>query len=415
MEHITVTAEQQELLETARRFRTEVIEPMRPHEREWIEDPEDRFPWDVVEAGSKLGLRTLAAPKEYGGGGASVHTLCQVVQELARGDMGIAVIFDQVYKVTHAIAGLVDQRQAEWFFPRFVEDDRYLLAAASTEAGNATNKYLSQQLTRLNGYTPKFESHAELDGDEWLINGRKVLPSLGSTAKLIVVRLGTEPGKGIHDGSSAIMVPTDTAGFGVEHVWDKLGQRLADNAIVTFDNVRVPEWFRLGARGEAFAGGTTSVLRGTNAEAAATTLGTARAAYDAALAYARERVQGGRPIIEHQLVGDMLARMSISLEAAWSLTEKAAIAMDEQRPNAAILGSQAKVFAADAAVDVCLNAMEILGGYGYMRGNPVQKYLRDCLSFLHSDGTQQMHRMRVHGYLIDAGRGSDAGPSTGPL
>lgn len=415
MEFLQLSPQEERILQTAQQFREDYIDPLVPHEREWVEDPKERFPWDVVEAGSAMGLRTLAAPKEYGGGGAGVHTLCLVVQELARSDMGVAVIFDQVYKVTHAIAGLVDERQAEWFFPQFIEDDKYLLAAASTEASHATNKYLSKQLTELDGYTPHFESMARPDGDEWLINARKVLPSLGSSAKLIVVRLNTEPGKGIHDGSSAFMVPTGSPGFGVEHVWDKLGQRLVDNAIVTFTDVRVPNWYLLGERGSAFAQGTTSVLRGTNAEAAATTIGTARAAYEAALAYAHERQQGGRPIIEHQLVGDMLADMAISLEAAWALTEKAAIAMDEGRPDAGVLGSKAKVFGADAAVTVCLKSMEIFGGYGYMRRNPVQKYLRDCLSFLHSDGTQQMHRMRVHGHLLKSGIGRELGPSMGPL
>lgn len=415
MESIRLSPEQQELVRIARRFRADVIEPLRPHEREWLDAPEDRFPWEAVEEGSRLGLRTLAAPQEYGGGGASVHTLCHVVAELARGDMGVAVVFDQVYKVTHAIAGQATKEQADWFFPQFVKDDRFLLAAASTEASNATNKYLSRHLTDLYDYTPTFESRAERDGDEWVLNGRKVLPSLGSTASLVVVRLETEPGKGIHDGSSAFLVPSDTAGFAVEHVWDKIGQRLVDNAVISLTDVRVPDWFLLGDRGAAFAQGTTSVLRGTNAEAAATTLGTARAAYEAALAYAHDRVQGGRPIVEHQLVGDMLARMSTSLEASWSLVEKAAIAMDEGRASAAVLGSQAKAFAADAAVDVAMKAMEIFGGYGYMRDNPVQKHLRDCLSFLHSDGTQQMHRMRIHDSLIDRTATDEVGPSSGPL
>lgn len=113
MEFLQLSPQEERILQTAQQFREDYIDPLVPHEREWVEDPKERFPWDVVEAGSAMGLRTLAAPKEYGGGGAGVHTLCLVVQELARSDMGVAVIFDQVYKVTHAIAGLVDERQAE--------------------------------------------------------------------------------------------------------------------------------------------------------------------------------------------------------------------------------------------------------------------------------------------------------------
>jgi len=138
-----------------------------------------------------------------------------------------------------------------------------------------------------------------------------MMPSLGSTASLVVVMAQTAPRRAIHDGCSYFLVPSGTPGFSVGRVWDKISQRLADNAELVFTDCRVPEHALLGTRDGARSHPTTS---GGNVEAAATTLGTARTAYETALAHARDRVQGGRPIIEHQAVGMLLAEMATHLE-----------------------------------------------------------------------------------------------------
>ena len=392
-----LSAEQQMLVDTIRRLREDHIDLLEPHVREWIDDPQERFPWDIVERGSQLGLRTLAAPERYGGGGASVLTLCLAAEELAAGDMGIAVIFDQVWKITHLIESLATEEQMQWFFPRFVEDDRYLLSAAFNEPDHGTDSALSRYLHDYEGRTVAYETTARLEKGTWTINGRKAMPSLGSTASMVLVMANTEPGEPIHSGTSLFFVPRDTPGMQVDQVWDKIGQRLVDNASVVFEDCKVPESHLLGPRGRARA---LPYPGGSNIEAGATTLGTARAAYEAALRFARERVQGGRPVIEHQSIGFMLVEMATELEAARMLVWRAAVAHDEQAPEARMLRPMAKWYPAEVAVDVCLKAMEIFAGAAIMKEVPVQKYLRDCLSFLHSDGTQQSRKALIQHELL---------------
>jgi alkylation response protein AidB-like acyl-CoA dehydrogenase len=406
---LDLTDRQRELRDLARQFRAEVIEPIEPHRREWIDDPDERFPWEVVEAGSRWGLRTLTVPRAYGGAEASVLELCLVVEELAAGDMGIAVVFDQTWKVCDMLAGLATPAEQDWFFPDFVADDRYLLAIGVAEPAHATDVHLSRMLER-EGTRVGITTVARPDGDGWVIDGRKQMPSCGSTAKLIVVMAQTEPGRAVHDGCSYFLLPAGTPGFSVSRVWDKISQRLADNAGLVFDGCRVGPDRLLGTRGGARSHPTTA---GGNIEAGATTLGSARGAYEQALAHARRRVQGGRPIIEHQAIGMMLAEMATELESARSLIWRAAAAFDAG-DTATPLQYMAKWHAAEVAVRVCVKAMEIIGGASILRDSPVQKYLRDCLSFLHSDGTQQSRLLLIQQRLIADGHQQTARPEPAP-
>ncbi len=393
-----LTEEQLEIRDLARRFRKEVIDPIEPHKREWIEDHDDRFPWSVVEEGSRRGLRTLTVPREYGGREASVLELCLVVEELAAGDMGIAVIFDQTWKVCDMLAGLATPEQRAWFFPTFTADHRYLLAIGVAEPDHGTDVHLSKRLMEVEGRQVAISTTARWDQDTWILDGSKLMPSCGSTAKLVVVMAETEPDRPIHLGCSYFLLPADTSGFRVSRVWDKISQRLVDNAGLVFEGCRLPAQRLLGNRGEARTHPTTA---GGNIEAAATTLGSARGAYEAALQHARRRVQGARPIIEHQAIGMMLAEMASELESARALTWRAAAAFDAGDTTTP-LQYMAKWHAAEVAVRVCVKAMEVLGGASILRDTPVQKYLRDCLSFLHSDGTQQSRLMLIQqGLLAD--------------
>lgn len=392
-----LTQDQLELVEKVRQFRTDVIDPLEPHKREWIEDPDLRFPWEVVEEGSRRGLRTLSVPREYGGADASMLDLCLTVEELAAGDMGIAVIFDQTWKIANTIGSMATQEQKEWFYPDFVSDHRFLLSIGIVEPDHATDVFMSRHLAEMDHRTVGLNTTAILEDGHWVINGAKAMPSLASTAKLVVVLAQTEPDVPIHEGGTYFLVPTDTPGFRVGRIWDKMSQRLADNAAMVFDNCRIPQSQQLGERGRARHFPMTS---GGNIEAGATTLGTARAAYEAAVAYARERIQGGRPLIEHQAIGMMLAEMAIELEAARSLIWQAASAYDRGSTRTP-LQFMAKWFAVEAAVKVCMKSMEVFGGFSIMRDMPVQKYMRDCLSFLHSDGSQQSRLMLLQQRMLD--------------
>lgn len=387
---------------------------MEPHRREWIDDPALRFPWEVVEEGSRRGLRTLAVPSQFNGGGASVLDLCLAAEELAAGDMGVAVIFDQTWKITQTIAELGTTTQKAALFTQFAADDRFLLAIGVAEPAHATDVHLSRHMDDLEGRRASIDTTARLENGTWIINGRKMMPSLGSTASLIVVMAQTEPDRAIHDGCSYLLVPRGTPGLSVGRVWDKISQRLADNAELIFEDCRVARDALLGTRAAARSHPTTS---GGNVEAGATTLGAARTAYEAALAHARERVQGGRPIIEHQAVGMLLAEMATQLEYARTLIWRAAVALDDGDATSP-LQFMAKWTAAEVAVQVCRSAMEIVGGRSILRDGVVQKCMRDCLSFLHSDGTQQSRLLSLQHHLIASGdrvapatAGSGAGPA----
>lgn len=401
----SLSADQRRLVDEVRAFREEVIDPIAPHRREWVEDPAERFPWEVVEAGSGRGLRTLAAPTAYGGGGASVLDLCLAAEELAAGDMGVAVIFDQTWKITQLIAALATDAQKDAFFPRFIDDDRFLLAIGVAEPAHATDVHLSRHQLDLEGRRVALDTSARFEEGSWIIDGRKMMPSLGSTASLVVVMAQTAPRRAIHDGCSYFLVPSGTPGFSVGRVWDKISQRLADNAELVFTDCRVPEHALLGTRDGARSHPTTS---GGNVEAAATTLGSARTAYETALAHARDRVQGGRPIIEHQAVGMLLAEMATHLESARTLIWRAAVALDRGDATSP-LQFMAKWHAAEVGVQVCRWAMEIIGGRSILRDAVVQKCMRDCLSFLHSDGTQQSRLLSIQQRLIRTPGGPDLG------
>lgn len=386
-----------DVLERARAYRREVIEPLEPHVREWIADEKERFPWEAVEIGSRLGFKSLSVEERFGGGGGSKVQQVQVIEELAAGDMGIAVIFDQCMKIAAFIGGRASDEQKERFLRPFTEDPRMLLTLANNDVDHTTDWHLSRRLTEVEGRPMEMSTTAVQDGDHWVINGAKLMPSLASTASLAVVLAQTEPGLPMHLGASYFLVPMDTPGVRISKTWDKISQRLVDNATIVLEDCRIPDANMIGGRG---AQKGNPFIAGGNITAGATTIGSARGAYERAVAYARERIQGGRPIIEHQSVGLMLGEMASRLEAARSLTLRAAEAYDAGE-RATPLQQMSKWFAAETAVIVCQRAMEVLGHRGIMMDEPVQKHMRDCLSFLHSDGTQQGRLMLIQQAMLD--------------
>lgn len=383
-------------------FRREVIEPLRPHEREWVEDHAARFPWEAIEEASRRGLRTLAVPARFGGAEVDIQTLCMVVEEVAAGDMGIAVALDQTWKISHLLAEQGTQEQQRALFEPLMADERFLLAIPISEPHLGSDKYVHAE--------GRLHTTATRTGDGWLLEGHKRYISNAPEASAFLVYAQTDPDAGLAAGVSIFLVHRDTPGLRIGRVHDKMSQRLANNAEIHFEGVRLPASALVGTAGEALARTRDvrrmSSYRGGNVEAGATALGTARAAYEEAVAFARDRVQGGRVIIEHQVIGDMLARMYTDLAAARALINEAARALDEGDPEGAVLGSMSKTFAADVAVRVCVSAVEIHGGAGIMLESPVQKQLRDAISFLHSDGPQQVHRIRIARHIAAQATGT---------
>ncbi|MFQ5879214.1 MAG: acyl-CoA dehydrogenase family protein [Dehalococcoidia bacterium] len=408
MIEFTLTEEQTMLQRTLRDFVNKEIKPI-VLERESIADPMERFPWDIVVKLSRMGIRTMALSKELGGSGADVLTCCLVGEELAVGDLGIAVIMDQTWKWVWFDESMNDEQRSRFLLP-FLQDDTYLLGMGSTEP-DADKGYEYFGPSNQTGTGPRTTARRDGNGG-WVINGRKAFISNGSVAKLYVIQARTDMSKGGSEGVSAFLVPADTPGFTIGRVHDKIGQRLINNAELYFSDCWVPEANLLGPEGLSIAAVFGYKRRGrSNAQAAATTLGVGRAAFEAAVNYASSRVQGGKPIIQHQVIGTMLADMAIELEAARNLIWRAAWSVDHldqvgvyllpyrdaaiQLGGANPLPSMAKVFTSEVAVRACLKAMEIYGGFGIMREVGMEKYLRDAVTFLHSDGANQVLRLRI--------------------
>ena len=383
----TLTEEQRAVQELARDFARREIEPAAA-ELDREPDWKKRMPWALVEKASAVGLRQLPYPEEFGGGGADVLTCCLAGEELAVGDLGMAVNLDQTWKLAHILDHMAPQLKDHWL-RRLCAEPRFLTAISITEPGVGSDHQ---------GYyddpSIAFYTRAERRNGRWAINGMKHYISNGPVASLYVVGARTDMSKKLRDGLTGFLVPRETAGLAVGKVHEKIGQRLSMNSELLFKDAEVNEEnVILGAgkfweiRGRLLACGKP--------EAAANCVGVGRAAFERALAHARERVQGGKPIAEHQAVAAMLADMAIGLDLARSFVWRCAWAVNHQRPYDFTLGWKAKIFASETAFNCARWGMEIFGGAGIMQEAPMEKLMRDASTFLHSDGTNQVLRLRT--------------------
>ena len=384
----TLSEEQEHWRDAARDFAERVIKPDVAR-RDRLATAEERIPWDWIRQADAAGLRTLGIPKDYGGAGADIATMCIVGEELAVGDLGFAVIMDQCWKFSHIFSEAMTEEQRERFIPPFVADPEAVTAIGITEPGAGSDHQ---------GYYDEpdidIRTTAKRDGDHYVLNGSKRYISNGCMAKLYFVVARTDTSKPLSEGGAVFVVPSDTPGFKVGFFHEKMSQRLATNGTFHFEDCRIPASNLLVGEG-MLADLRSKYMPGSKAEAAATVLGVARAAYEYAFEHAKNRVQGGKPIVNHQAVAMMLGQMAMKLDTARLHIWKAAWLADRKDPDARIAGLLAKVNASESAFEICRLACEIMGGASIMHEHPVEKYLRDATSFLHSDGTNQLCLLRA--------------------
>ncbi|MCC7104320.1 MAG: acyl-CoA dehydrogenase family protein [Chloroflexi bacterium] len=403
-----LTEEQQAMRQLAKDFADREIKPV-AIERDRLEDPEARVSFDVLRKASELGLRLLQLSPAKGGGGADALTCCIVTEELAVGDVGIASTLDQTSTWSHVwFDRAFNPEQVERFLPMVVNDHNCHLGFGGHEPDTDLGWSYYNELAPNTGY----KTTAVRDGDEWVVNGVKNYITNGSIAKLLCVQVRTDQTKLGAAGVSTLILPGNSSGFTrKEH--DKVGRRLGANGQLFFDNVRVPASNLVGSVGRSPLGAGDGTAFGRGAPRfQAMNLGIGRAAYEAALDYVRQRVQGGRPVIEHQAVGLVLADLAINLEVARSMIWKAAWASDH--PEAYESGDLpqlplqtiAKVFTSETVHRVTVKAMELFGGAGIMREMPGQKYVRDALIFLHSEYTADVARLRIAEQVTGYKRGA---------
>ncbi|MGZ8230595.1 MAG: acyl-CoA dehydrogenase family protein [Burkholderiales bacterium] len=394
MFNLHLTEEQKAIRETVRNFVRKEVKPI-ACERDRLENFDQRFPWEVIDKASELGLRTLLLSTENGGAGIDALTYCIVIEELAAGDVGIAATLGQTASLAHTwFDRVMNAQQRARFLPQFLEDPRFHLATAGHEPDTDLGwRYYEPTVPNAAYKTTAVRAR---NGD-WILNGVKNFITSAPIAKLIAVHLRTGSKEAGNLGTSSILVPNPTPGLTIrEH--DKVGRRLGSNGELVFEDCRVPAENLLGVEGKS--SGTGDIGR-RMPRFQAMNLGIARAAYEAALEYVKLRVQGGRPVIEHQAVGLTLANMAIGLEAGRTMLWQAAWASghpeayaDGSLPNVP-LQTIAKIYISEMVQKVVLDAAQLFGGMGVMRELPMQKYVRDALIFLHSETTNDVARLRL--------------------
>jgi len=346
-------------------------------------DEEQRHSPEIVEKYFQIGLLHYSVPEEYGGPGLGSLEGCLFGEELAAACAGVAASLagNVLGLMPLLIAGSPNLK--EELLHQHISGPN-LAAFCLTEA-NAGSDVSGIRTTAIQ------------KGDEYVINGTKQFITNGGVAKLYSVFASEDPEKG-HRGISAFMVPADTKGISYGRKEDKMGQRATDTREVIFDHVRIPARYRLGEGLDGFKI-SMMTLDESRPGVGSGAVGIARAALEAAINYSKERIQFGKPIAAQQAIQFMLADMAIKVEAARMLCWKAAWLHDNKLPNtkeAAI----AKCFAGDTAMQVTTDAVQILGGYGYMKEYRVEKYMRDAKLHQIYEGTNQIQRLVISRQLL---------------
>lgn len=381
-EYFSQTEDQRAILETVRRFCEEVVAPVAA-ELDQAKDPEDGFSWDIIEKSDAVGLRTLTLSEEYDGLGIDSLTTAMVVEELGKADLGISVVFAQTLKLLQILQTATTPEQQARYLPMYRDDPRFLLAIGITEPETASNYFVPKRAKA------PFRTQAVKADGGWVLNGMKHFISNGNRASLYLVFAQTEKGKPLDQASTCFLLERDTPGFSIGRVHDKMGERLANNAELIFEDCFIPDENVVGEIGNGFDV-LVKFFPQSNAYAAASILGVAGAAYDRALDWAQTRVQGGKRLIEHDGITADLAEMRMLLDVSRTYIHKAAwLAENQEQGWDPTLGVFPKVMASQAAWKIVTRTLELHGGHGYMKESGVEKLMRDAAAFLHSDGVNR--------------------------
>lgn len=348
-----------------------------PFAAEW--DRRHLFPQDALHELAQLGAFGIAVPEEWGGAGMDYTALAVALEEIAAGDGGVSTIISvNNCPVCAILMGYASPEQKERFL-KPLASGRALGAFCLTEPHVGSN-------------AAALKTTATRDGDHYVLNGVKQFITSGKNADYAMVVAVTDRNAGKR-GMSMFVVPTDTPGYVVARLEEKLGQHSSDTAQIVFENCRVPAANLIGEEGEGYRIALSS-LEGGRIGIAAQSIGMARAAFEAALKYSKERTSFGQPIFEHQAVNFRLADMATQIEAARSLVLHAAALRDAGQPCLKE-AAMAKLFASEMAERVCSDAIQIHGGYGYVSDFPVERIYRDVRVCQIYEGTSDIQRMLI--------------------
>lgn len=381
------TDEQLALADLTRDFMEREVMPVAA-EIDRRSDPKDCYPAELIRKASKLGLRTLAVPEEYGGGGQDMLTRTLCLWTGAQYEVGLIKCISQCWKISQCIAANGTEDQKSRWLKMFVEDDDCVGSFCMTEPDYGTDNLYRQPDPKLG-----LKTTAVRDGDYWVINGAKRFTSLTGWAKILLVFARTDPKAPVHQGTTCFLVGKDQEGVSYGRVHDKLGYRLYPNAESFYDNVRIHKDDVLGEVNGGYEAQAVA-FRG-SAELAACNAGICRGIYEFCYAHAKERIQGGVPIVEHPTVRHMLAEMLMNIEVAEQFMWRVCWGVQNDPTFNPRFTRNGKVFTDQVALKTIGFATDILGAIGIMRETPVEKRIRDVLTFLHGDGTDSMTLLRA--------------------
>jgi len=366
-----ISEEQQMIVDIAREIANEKILPKR------VElDEKNEFPTAILQDMAKADLFSIFVPEEYGGLGGGCFEIVLALEQLARGCVGVATSYAAsalgIFPVM--IAGSEEMKQK--YLPSIASGEKW--AAFGLTESNAGSDASGVQTT------------AVLDGDEWVLNGTKQWITNGGEAQIYTIVAITDPSKGAR-GASLFVVEDGDPGFSYGKKEDKMGIRASATRELIMKDCRIPKDRLVGRKGTGFIT-VMKTLDISRPGIAVLGIGLAQAALDEAVVYAKQRVQFGKPIISFQAVQHILADMAIQLEAGRALVYAAARHIDSNPKNMSKASSMCKVFATDMAMKVTTDAVQVLGGYGYMKEYPVEKMMRDAKILQIYEGTNQIQR-----------------------
>ncbi len=365
----SLSEEQKMIRQLAHDFAKNEIVPVAAHY-----DKTHEYPWPVVKKAQELGLTLMNVPEAYGGMGLSMFEESLVVEELAWGCSGISTALAVIALGMLPILIGGNEGQKQTYAQRLVEGQLCAYCLTEPEAGSDV---------------AGIRTTARREGDYFVLNGNKTFITGATVANFFAVFAYTDPSTR-YNGMSCFIVDRDWAGVSVGQPFEKMGQHASDTAEVVFDNAKVPTSHLLGKEGDGFML-AMKVFDKSRIPASAAAVGVARRATDEAIAYAKTRESFGKPIWRHQVIGHMVADMAMEVDAARLLVWKAAWAVD-QGIRDPVATAFAKAYAADMAMRVTTNAVQVFGGYGYMNEYPVEKLMRDVKIFQIYEGTSQIQR-----------------------
>lgn len=360
--------------ESARNFTEQYI---RPHVMEW--DEAQAFPLDVFKKAGELGFMGILVPEELQGSGMGYHEYIAIIEEISKVDpsIGLSVAAHNSLCTNHILSFGSEEQKKKWI-PKLATAE-WLGAWGLTEHNTGSD-------------AGNMNTTAVEDGDSYIINGAKNFITHGKSGDVAVVVVRTGE-RGDSHGMSAFVVERGTPGFSAGKKENKLGMRASETAELIFDNCRVPKENLLGNLGEGFIQ-SMKILDGGRISIGALSLGIAKGAYNAALQYSKEREQFGKPIHKFQAIGFKLAEMATEIETAEVLLHKAAFLKNEGR-KMTLHSAMSKMYASEMCVRVATEAIQIHGGYGYLKDYPVEKFYRDAKLCTIGEGTTEIQKLVI--------------------